>query len=71
VAKSACVDDDTADCSVAATFTGTYTAAAAGDVAVELTQTDKAGAASVDVQYESADNGITKMAVPGRDRDGQ
>jgi len=67
VAKSGCVDDAAADCSTSATFTGTYTAAAAGDVAVELTQTDTAGAAAVDVQYESAANGIAKMAVPGRD----
>jgi hypothetical protein len=64
VASSPCASNATADCSVAATYTGTYTAAGAGDVAVELTYTNKAGAASATVEYESAANGITRAAVP-------
>jgi hypothetical protein len=64
VASSPCVSNAAADCSVAATYTGTYTAAGAGDVAVELTYTNKAGAASATVEYESAANGITRATVP-------
>jgi hypothetical protein len=63
--SSPCVTDAAADCSTGGTYTVTYTAPTPpGDVVVELMFTDKAGGASVAVEYESTANTIVRAPVP-------
>ena len=62
VAQSACVSNAAATCAAGTVSSGVYTASSAGDVAVELTFTDKTGAAAAAVEVESAG---TRRAVTG------